>query len=65
VGAWTHPLESAGARPNRLSGTAAEIADRIRSFREAGFTRVELMYLPATMEALDALAPVVEALKAD
>jgi hypothetical protein len=52
-------------RPGWLSGTEAEIADTIRSFREAGFTQVELMYLPATMDALEALAPVVEAIKGD
>jgi hypothetical protein len=37
----------------------------VRSFRGAGFTQVELMYLPGTLEALEALAPVVEAIHAD
>jgi alkanesulfonate monooxygenase SsuD/methylene tetrahydromethanopterin reductase-like flavin-dependent oxidoreductase (luciferase family) len=65
VGVWTRPLDPAGVRPNSLSGPAEQIADTVRSFRDAGFTQVELMYLPATMEALDALAPVVEAIRAD
>jgi alkanesulfonate monooxygenase SsuD/methylene tetrahydromethanopterin reductase-like flavin-dependent oxidoreductase (luciferase family) len=65
VGVWVRPLEPAGARPASLSGSADEIADAVRSFRDAGFTQVELMYLPGTLEALDALAPVVEAIHAD
>ena len=65
VGVWVRPLEPAGVRPSSLSGSAEQIADGVRSFRGAGFTQVELMYLPATMEALEALAPVVEAIHAD
>jgi alkanesulfonate monooxygenase SsuD/methylene tetrahydromethanopterin reductase-like flavin-dependent oxidoreductase (luciferase family) len=65
VGVWARPLEPAGVRPSALSGSAEEIADGVRSFRDAGFTQVELMYLPGTVEALDALAPVVEAIHAD
>jgi alkanesulfonate monooxygenase SsuD/methylene tetrahydromethanopterin reductase-like flavin-dependent oxidoreductase (luciferase family) len=65
VGVWVRPLDPVGARPSQLSGSAEQIADAVRSFRDAGFTQVELMYLPGTMEALDALAPVVEAIHAD
>lgn len=65
VGVWTRPLDPSGTRPASLSGSAEEIADAIRSFRHAGFTQVELMYLPGTLEALEALAPVVEAIRAD
>jgi len=65
VGVWVRPLEPAGARPSSLSGSSEQIADGVRSFRDAGFTQVELMYLPGTMEALEALAPVVEAIRAD
>jgi alkanesulfonate monooxygenase SsuD/methylene tetrahydromethanopterin reductase-like flavin-dependent oxidoreductase (luciferase family) len=65
VGVWVRPLDPVGARPSNLSGNADEIADAIRSFRDAGFTQVELMYLPGTMEALDALASVVEAIHSD
>ena len=65
VGVWARPLEPAGARPGALSGPPEQIADTIRSFRGVGFTQVELMYLPGTMEALELLAPVVEMLHAD
>jgi alkanesulfonate monooxygenase SsuD/methylene tetrahydromethanopterin reductase-like flavin-dependent oxidoreductase (luciferase family) len=65
VGAWVRPLDSAGVRPSTLSGSAEEIADAVRGFRAAGFDKVELMYLPGTTEALEALAPVVEAIHAD
>jgi alkanesulfonate monooxygenase SsuD/methylene tetrahydromethanopterin reductase-like flavin-dependent oxidoreductase (luciferase family) len=65
VGAWVRPLESEGAGGGTLRGSPEEIADRIRPLRDAGFTQIELMYLPGTMEALDALAPVVEMLRAD
>ena len=65
VGVWVRPLEPAGVRPSALSGSAEQIADAVRSFHGVGFTQVELMYLPGTMEALEALAPVVEALRAD
>jgi alkanesulfonate monooxygenase SsuD/methylene tetrahydromethanopterin reductase-like flavin-dependent oxidoreductase (luciferase family) len=65
VGAWAYPMEPAGFRQSSLSGSAAEITDTIREFREAGFSQVELMYLPPTLQALEALAPVVEALHAD
>lgn len=65
VGVYVLPLERAGARSSRLSGSADEIADGIRAFRGAGYTQVELMYAPPTMAALDALAPVVEAIHAD
>jgi alkanesulfonate monooxygenase SsuD/methylene tetrahydromethanopterin reductase-like flavin-dependent oxidoreductase (luciferase family) len=65
VGAWVRPLEPAGVRPSSLSGSADEITEAVRSLRAAGFNQVELMYLPGTMEALEALAPVVEAIHAD
>lgn len=65
VGVYAHPLEPAGMRPSRLSGSAEEITDGIRAFRDAGYTQVELMYAPPTMAALDALAPVVDAIRAD
>ena len=55
----------AGTKPGLLSGSAEEIVDGVRSFREAGFTRVELMLNSGTVAALEALAPVVELLDAD
>ena len=65
VGVYVQPLEPAGARPSRLSGSANEIADGIRAFRDVGYTQVELVYSPPTMQAADALAPVVELLRTD
>jgi len=65
VGVSVRPLETAGQRADVISGSADEIADAFRSFREAGFTQIELMVGPGTMDALEALAPVVEQLKAD
>ena len=65
VGVSIRPLEQAGLRPDVISGSAEEIADACRTFRDAGFTQLEMMYGPGTMEALEALAPVVEAIHAD
>ena len=65
VGVWVRPLDPAGVRPSTLSGSTDQIVEAVRSFRDAGFTQVELMFLPGTLEALDALAPVVEAIRAD
>jgi alkanesulfonate monooxygenase SsuD/methylene tetrahydromethanopterin reductase-like flavin-dependent oxidoreductase (luciferase family) len=65
VGVLVNPTVDAGTRDEVVSGSAAEMADRLRSFRDAGFTRVELMFGPGTMAALDALAPVVDLVRAD
>lgn len=65
AGVSVHPLDAAGVRPDVISGSAEEIADVFRSFREVGFTRVEIMLGPGTVEALEALAPVVELIHAD
>jgi alkanesulfonate monooxygenase SsuD/methylene tetrahydromethanopterin reductase-like flavin-dependent oxidoreductase (luciferase family) len=48
-----------------LSGSPAEIADGIRSFRDVGYTQVELMFSPGTPETLEALAPVIELVRAE
>ncbi len=65
AGLEVHPLERAGEGEGSISGSAEEIADSFRSFREAGFSQVDLMVHPGTVEACDALAPVVEMLAAD
>ena len=65
VGVLVRPLEAAGFSPSMLSGSAAEITDAVRAFRDAGFTQLEFMLGPGTIEALDSLAPVVEAIRAD
>jgi alkanesulfonate monooxygenase SsuD/methylene tetrahydromethanopterin reductase-like flavin-dependent oxidoreductase (luciferase family) len=65
IGVVVHPLEPAGQRASAISGSADEIADAFRSFRDGGFTQLEIMVGPGTMEALEALAPVLELLDAD
>jgi alkanesulfonate monooxygenase SsuD/methylene tetrahydromethanopterin reductase-like flavin-dependent oxidoreductase (luciferase family) len=65
VGMLVDPTLPAGAKPSRLSGTTAEMADAVRTFRDAGFTSVELMLDHGTLAALDALAPVLEMIRAD
>jgi hypothetical protein len=61
AGGWPR-VAGAGAA---ISGSADEIANAIRSFRDAGFTRLEIMMNPGTIAALEALAPVVEQVHAD
>ncbi|HEX5826906.1 MAG TPA: LLM class flavin-dependent oxidoreductase [Candidatus Limnocylindrales bacterium] len=65
AGLQVNTLQPAAARPNVISGEADEIADALRSFRDAGFTQVDLMVGPGTLEAFDRLAPVVERLRGD
>lgn len=65
VGVLVDPTLTAGERPAVISGSAEEIADGVRSFRDAGFTQLEMMLHPGTMAALDAVAPVLELLNAD
>lgn len=65
VGVIVLPLEPAGVRADAISGSAEEIADAVRAFREVGFTQLEMMYRPGTVGALEALAPVVELVRAD
>ncbi len=56
--------EYAGMFGSAITGSADEIADRFRTFRDAGFTQLEFMFEPQTREALDAMAPVLENLDA-
>ena len=65
AGVLVNPLEPAGQRADVISGSAEEIADAFRSFRDAGFTQLEIMFTPGTMAAFEALAPVLEHLDAD
>ena len=65
AGLSVRPLEPATADGARISGSAEQIADSFRAFREAGYTQVDLMVTPGTVEAFDAVAPVVEMLAAD
>jgi alkanesulfonate monooxygenase SsuD/methylene tetrahydromethanopterin reductase-like flavin-dependent oxidoreductase (luciferase family) len=65
AGLSVNPLLPAGTRASVISGSAAEIADALRAFREAGYTQVDLMLGPGTIEAFDLMAPVLELLHAD
>jgi alkanesulfonate monooxygenase SsuD/methylene tetrahydromethanopterin reductase-like flavin-dependent oxidoreductase (luciferase family) len=65
VGVSVRPLEPAGIRPDVLSGPPEQIADTFRTFRDAGFTQLEIMYGPGNMAGLEALEPVVAAIRAD
>ena len=65
VGVQVNPVERLRDRPDTLSGSAEEIADGFRAFRDAGFTQLEIMFSPGTMAALEALAPVLELVRAD
>jgi alkanesulfonate monooxygenase SsuD/methylene tetrahydromethanopterin reductase-like flavin-dependent oxidoreductase (luciferase family) len=48
-----------------IRGTPKEIAARFREFEAAGFTQLEVILWPSTLEALEAMAPVLEVLRAD
>lgn len=64
AGVSVNPTRPSGWREDVISGSVQEIADALRSFRDAGFTQVDLMLGPGTVEAMDAMAPVVELLRA-
>jgi alkanesulfonate monooxygenase SsuD/methylene tetrahydromethanopterin reductase-like flavin-dependent oxidoreductase (luciferase family) len=64
IGVGVYPLAPAGERPSGLSGSPEEIAGGLLAFRDAGYTQAELMFSPGTMEALEALAPVLELVRA-
>ena len=65
AGISVNPLQPSGWRASVISGQPEEIADGLRSFREAGFTQVDIMLGPGTLEAYDAMAPVLELIRAD
>jgi len=65
VGVPVNPLEPAGSDAATISGEPERIADALREFRSVGFTQVDIMIAPGTVEAVTALAPVVEMLRAD
>ena len=45
-----------------ITGSTAQIIDTLAGFADVGVTRVEIHPLPHTMDALEKLAPVYEAL---
>ena len=48
-----------------IGGSPEQMADQIRTIRDAGYTRVELFPTPATIAGIEACAPVLELLRAD
>ena len=48
-----------------IGGSAEEIANALRAFRDGGFTQIEILLWPRTLPALEAMAPVLELLDAD
>lgn len=63
VGVGVRPLEPSGVSEKSISGPPDEIAAAIRSLQEIGFTQVDLMVIPDTIAAAEALSPVVELLR--
>lgn len=56
---------SAGIDVSPLAASADELAKQVRALRDGGFTRVELMVNPGTLEAFEALCPVIELVHGD
>jgi len=48
-----------------IRGAPDQIAAEFRGFEAAGFTQLEVILWPPTIDALEAMAPVLEALRAD
>ena len=68
AGIFVEPTDVTGAEEAMavpLRGSAEEIADGLRAFRDGGFTQVEILLWPRTLAALEAMAPVLELLDAD
>jgi alkanesulfonate monooxygenase SsuD/methylene tetrahydromethanopterin reductase-like flavin-dependent oxidoreductase (luciferase family) len=65
AGISVNPLQPSGWRASAISGPPEEIADALRSFREVGYTQVDIMLGPGTLEAFEAMAPVLELIRAD
>jgi alkanesulfonate monooxygenase SsuD/methylene tetrahydromethanopterin reductase-like flavin-dependent oxidoreductase (luciferase family) len=47
-----------------IRGSAAEIADALMAFQAGGFDHLEIVLWPPTIDALDAMAPVLDRLDA-
>ncbi|TAL05619.1 MAG: LLM class flavin-dependent oxidoreductase [Chloroflexota bacterium] len=66
AGVMVSPLESEpDPTGEQITGSSEKIADAIRTFRDGGFTQVELLPTPTTVKAVEALAPVLELLRVD
>lgn len=61
-----HPLEQQPSADGAwIGGPAEAVANQLRAFRDAGYTQIALFPAPATVEAIEATAPVLELLRAD
>lgn len=68
AGIVVDPTEASGSAAvvgTPIRGSAAQIADGLRAFGAARVTNLELVVWPPTLEALDAMAPVLELLDVD
>jgi alkanesulfonate monooxygenase SsuD/methylene tetrahydromethanopterin reductase-like flavin-dependent oxidoreductase (luciferase family) len=65
IGVSVNPIERRPDQASVISGSVEEIADRIRSFRDAGFTRLEILPSPGTLAVVEGLGPVLELVRAD
>lgn len=64
AGLSINPLRPADWHQAVISGSADKMADALLGFRDAGFTQVDLILGPGTLEAMDAMAPVVDRVRA-
>jgi alkanesulfonate monooxygenase SsuD/methylene tetrahydromethanopterin reductase-like flavin-dependent oxidoreductase (luciferase family) len=63
AGIVVEPTSSGGSAEilgEPVRGTAAEISDAFDAFADAGYTQLEILLWPPTLEALDAMAPVID-----
>jgi alkanesulfonate monooxygenase SsuD/methylene tetrahydromethanopterin reductase-like flavin-dependent oxidoreductase (luciferase family) len=65
AGVTVKPLDPADEAATAITGSAEQIADAIRGFRDAGYTQLEIMLNPVTVPAVEALAPVLEILDSE
>jgi alkanesulfonate monooxygenase SsuD/methylene tetrahydromethanopterin reductase-like flavin-dependent oxidoreductase (luciferase family) len=65
AGVDVSPLQAVSENPNVIAGSPEEIAAALRALHEGGYTQLEIMPSPGSIEALEALAPVLELLDAD
>jgi alkanesulfonate monooxygenase SsuD/methylene tetrahydromethanopterin reductase-like flavin-dependent oxidoreductase (luciferase family) len=66
AGVDLHPLDGAPASNGEwIGGSPEQMADQLRAFRDGGYTQVALFPTPSTIAAMEAVAPVLELLRAD
>jgi alkanesulfonate monooxygenase SsuD/methylene tetrahydromethanopterin reductase-like flavin-dependent oxidoreductase (luciferase family) len=64
LGATSRPSVYPSKGQTPISGSTAEIAQKIDAFYDEGIDHVQIVLTPITLEAIETLAPVVEQLKA-